>query len=127
MLREFEGLRQEEGGFRRLLFNDSYDLYIWYDRREGEILGFQLVYMAGPEQKALTWEHERGFSHAEVEGWDSSRFNRTPILVRDGAFDGERIEPDIARELEAADPAIAELVLRKIREYRELSGEPGPR
>lgn len=116
MLREFEKARQEREGYRRLFVDEEFSLYVWYRGQGGELLGFQLTYFAGEEQKALTWREGLGYSHDGVDGWDSSRFNKTPLLVADGSFDRD----GVARRFRAAagelDREIRQLVLTKIAE-----------
>lgn len=117
MLREFSKLRQDRTGFRRLFTDDSFDLYIWYDREGGAPRGFQLVYMKGAEQKALTWTEGAGFSHTTVEGWDSSRFNKTPFLVQDGFFDAATVLTRLEPELGELDSATRDYVLSRLSEW----------
>jgi hypothetical protein len=116
MLTEFKRLRQDRTGYRRLFENEGYNLYVWYDRKGGAITGFQLVYFLGDEQKALTWTSDGGYSHNTVDGWDSVRFNKTPLLVMDGDFARYRILGELESDLLAMEPAIGRLVLEKIQD-----------
>ena len=117
MLKEFPRLRQENQGYRRLFENEQFNLYIWYTVAGGEIQGFQLVYFAGDEQKALTWTQTGGYSHNTVDGWDSSYFNQTPLLVADGQFAKARILAEMKADLLSLEPEISHLVLEKIQHY----------
>lgn len=117
MLKEFHRLRQDRSGFRRLFEKEGFDLYVWYDRQGGRITGFQLVYFAGSDQKAFTWTDAGGYSHNTVDGWDSTRFNKTPLLVMDGAFARDHILAAIEDDLHSIEPAVGQLVLEKIRQF----------
>jgi hypothetical protein len=117
MLVEFPEVRQEREGFRRLFLDDYLSLYVWYEGRGGEILGFQLTYLEELEQKAFTWTRKEGFSHDSVEGWDASRFNKTPILVQDGVFDEESMLAYARENMKQLEDEIRDLVLGKIAEY----------
>jgi hypothetical protein len=98
MLEEFTSVRQEEGGWRRLFCSDDYYLYVWYTEDRSKVVGFQLVYSFGTEQKALTWTEDDGYHHSGVDGWDSVRFNRTPLLVSDGLADTARLSGVLRKE-----------------------------
>ncbi len=117
MLQEFSRLRQEPNGYRRLFENEQFNLYIWYTARDGKILGFQLVYFSGEEQKAMTWTQDEGYSHNTVDGWDSSYFNKTPLLVADGQFAKAHILAEMKADLLNLEPEISRLVLEKIQQY----------
>jgi hypothetical protein len=59
-------------GFRRWFRSINMDLYVWYPQQnEKDILGFQLCYKLGNEEKALTWKKELGFIHTQ---WTMERF-----------------------------------------------------
>ena len=117
MLKEFTSLRQESTGYRRLFENEQFNLYVWYTAMGGPIAGFQLVYFHESEQKALTWTRAEGYAHNTVDGWDSSYFNQTPLLVMDGEFAKTQIIDEIEADLLALEPAIGQLVLDKLRHY----------
>jgi len=117
MLREYDRVRQEQGGFRRLFLDERVALYVWYEFHGGEPIGFQLTYLSGDEQKALSWSRKEGFLHATVDGWDSSHFNETPILVQDGAFDRESLFGYLESSLAETENEVRELVMGKIRTF----------
>lgn len=118
MLREFSKVRQEQQGFRRLFCDSDFDLYLWYEAKGAALRGFQLVYFEGDAQKALTWTESEGYRHNEVDGWDSGRFNKTPLLVPDGAFSPQALLARLEPLMGEVDAGVRELVLAKIRAYR---------
>jgi hypothetical protein len=69
MLVEVDNVRQiKNDGFRRWFRSINMDLYVWYPQQnEKDILGFQLCYKLGNEEKALTWKKELGFIHNTVD------------------------------------------------------------
>ena len=87
MLKEYINVRQFPEGYRRLFQDDYFDLFIWYDHQDGEIIGFQLVYNKYNNPHSLTWSKDLGYSHNKIDdGEDSCLFNNTPILVNNGLF-----------------------------------------
>ena len=119
-MQEFKKLRQEQTGFRRYFYDDALDLYVWYDRQGGNIVGFQLVYDKKTVPKAITWIKDKGFRHNKVDE-DSSRFashyDQTPILVADGVFDMKRVTETFLKHYKGIDKNIAVLVYTTIRQY----------
>lgn len=117
MLKEYAKVRQERGSVRRLFSDDQYDLYVWYEADGLTIVGFQIVYFRGEEQKAFTWVRESGFSHTTVEGWDDSRFNRTPFLVADGVVDIDSLRSEFDSRGTGIDEPVRSFVSGKLAEY----------
>ncbi len=118
-MREYLPVRQEKTGFRRLFTAPDLELYVWYDRQGGEIVGFQLVYPVGDEKKAFTWTNREGYSHLTVDGWDNTAYLGTPFLVADGVFRHDAIVERLRTELQDVEEEIRTLVLEKIAEYSE--------
>ena len=102
---------------RRWISDDYFDLIVWYTPRD-TIHGFQLCYDKPHWERALTWLSDRGFSHMEVDsGEDSAYANRTPVLVPDGSFPGERVLAEFARRGSALPVELRKLVTDKISEF----------
>lgn len=94
MLTEFTTVRQiPNDGFRRWFTDEEFDLYVWYaDSTRNEIIGFQLCYNKGGDQKAITWRRDHGYLHNAIDDGEGSPLkNRTPILVADGLFPKDRV------------------------------------
>jgi hypothetical protein len=88
VLREFSNLRQVPGTYRRLFEDDYFELYPWYDRRWGRLLGFQLVYDKYGDCHALTWTQREGYEHHSVPNADDAGgLKGTPLLMPDGSVD----------------------------------------
>jgi hypothetical protein len=119
MLAEFKKVRQDINSFRRLFTDRNFDLYIWYRCVDStEIIGFQLVYNSGMEQKALTWQKDSGFCHLRIDEGDRG-FNKTPILVKDGAFEYPDVRDRLLASIRNVDTEIRDFVVSKIDEYGE--------
>jgi hypothetical protein len=119
MLRELENIRQVPGeSLRRWFEDDTLDLIVWFSS-EGAIVGFQLCYGKGTQERALTWLRDCGFSHMRVDDGEGRprKYKMTPILVPDGAFDKE----EALRVLEGAsgtiEPTIVQTICDIIRRY----------
>jgi hypothetical protein len=116
-MEEFETVRQDRTGFKRYFFDDSFDLYVWYDNRGGMITGFQLVYDKKATPRAITWIKNKGIRHDKVDGLDSSYYNQTPLLVRDGIFDIEAISDSFREHSKGIDEGISTLVYNTLKQY----------
>ena len=117
MLQEFPKVRQDQGTYRRLFTDEYFDLYLWYRRRWGRFLGFQLVYDKGEDPHSLTWTEETGYLHNRIdEGEDSCLANMTPILVPDGLFDHETVGERFQRSSVGLEETILSLVTGHIRQ-----------
>lgn len=63
MLREIEGLRQDEPALRRRWFHDDdFDLFVW-QHEDGRVTAFELCYGASGSECALVWRQGEGFYH----------------------------------------------------------------
>ncbi len=119
MLREIREVQQVAGEDQRRCFrDDTFDLIVWYSW-PSRITGFQLCYRLNGDERALTWLDGRGFSHDRIDDGENrpDAYNRTPILVNDGAFDA----PGVLTLFEAAslemEAEIVEWVSEKIKGY----------
>ena len=118
MLREFRRVSQTTEGHRRLFTDDTFDLYVWYPRRWGAVIGFQLCYDKYTTPHTLTWRADGGYAHHRVDDGDygSGGPKRSPILVADGRFD----TPTVAARFQEAAPrmprSLARFIHRRILE-----------
>ncbi len=116
-MQEFERVRQDKEGFKRLFTDDKFDLYVWYTKKHGSVTGFQLVYDKCANLKAFTWIKDKGYCHNRINGYDSNRWNLTPILVADGYFDRKSIANRFLEHSKRIEKEIVELVFRTIMDY----------
>ena len=116
-MQEFKNVRQDEPGFKRYFCDDTFDLYVWYEHQGGEITGFQLVYDIVAVPRAITWIKGKGFRHNKIDGYDSSYFNQTPILAKDGVFNVQAICDSFKIHCIGIDEDISSLVYNVLKQY----------
>jgi len=112
MLREIEGVRQDEPGrARRWFHDDHFDLFVWQSPA-GEVLMFQLCYGGPSSDRALVWREDLGFFHdGEPPGAGEP-------------FTADAVGGRFARESAQVPSEMREFVLAKIDEYA-VSPPPG--
>jgi len=112
MLREINGMTQDNPAEPRRWFHDEFfDLFV-RNNAEGQVLAMDLCYGSGSHQCALAWRRGLGF------------FLDGPA---DEPFDSERIASRFARECGEVPQAIAQFVLRSLKEYAQLDPPTRPR
>lgn len=119
MLKEFPSLRQHENGYRRLFFDDYFDLYVWYDHEGGVINGFQLVYDKLENPHSLTWLEKDGYLHNRIDEGEKSGMGMkmTPILVPDGLFDAVSVATRLEQTIQGLEEDIKTMVLKRIHDF----------
>ncbi|MFA6505610.1 MAG: hypothetical protein WCT14_05920 [Treponemataceae bacterium] len=120
MLTEFHNLSQNDAGFRRLFTDDYFDLYLWYESRDGDLSGFQLCYSKADDPHSFTWMQSGFRCHARIdEGEDRvGGYKGTPILVSDGVFEKTPLLRRFTKAAESIDRGIRDLVVGAVQEYR---------
>lgn len=121
-MQEYTRIRQEDNGFRRLFFDEMFDLYVWYSYFQGPIIGFQLVYTHDDMQKALTWTEKEGYSHTGIDEGDRKLINQSPMLIQDGVFQYEFVYAELVQRMHNLEPDIRDLVVEKIEAYQKEEG-----
>ena len=118
MLREIQGVRQDNPGLRRRWYQDEFfDLYTWH-APDGRLAGFQLCYDLPGRERAITWRREHGFSHDRVDsGRLPGRMSATPLLVADARFPHRLVRERFARHSATLDAATRKSIVDKMREY----------
>lgn len=121
MLKESFQIKQVPGESRRRWFSDwSMDLTVWFDDR-GEPAGFELCYDKGKNERALRWRRDAGFVHERVDDGEGrpGRHKAAPVLVPDGAFNGNKISRQFEENSRDIDPQIAAFVRAVLNNYPE--------
>lgn len=118
MLREIARVQQQDPERRRRWFQDAYfDLFLWQGA-SGAIDSMQLCYDTRRRERALIWSEAQGFFHDGVDtGDDSPVADRTPVFVRDGAFQWSDVRGRFRAASGGLPAEIREFVLGKIDEY----------
>ena len=119
MLREIRDVKQVPGEPRRRWFSDeAFDLIVWFEP-EDRIVGFQLCYDKGTEQKALTWLKEAGVQHSRIDDGDNpGKMKASPVLEANGPFDREGIGRRFVEIRGDVPEEIADRVYDRILPYR---------
>ena len=114
MLREIKNVRQHaEEGYRRWFVNDFFDLIVWYNK--GTVTGFQLCYDKTGNERSLTWNRDRGYSHNKIDDGEVTGHNKmTPILVADGLFDKNSIAEKFRSAGRGIDAELAAFIYNKL-------------
>ncbi|QQO10898.1 hypothetical protein [Breznakiella homolactica] len=116
MLKEFKDISQPEKKYKRKWYNDEeFELIIWYE--ENEICGFQLCYEDHTEKKAITYTNGK-YSHDKID--EGGKWNETPILLKDGRFEKERIIKEFTEKsllVEKEEREEREYILRALEKY----------
>jgi hypothetical protein len=101
---------------RRWFASATLDLIVWFSDA-GDVLGFQLCYPHGSEQRAFTWSQDEGYRHHRIDDGESraGQAKATPILVPCGPFDRERVMGLFESQCGHIDPAIAQTVIGRLR------------
>ena len=118
MLREIQGVRQDNPGLRRRWYQDEFfDLYTWH-APNGRLAGFQLCYDLPGRERAITWHRQHGFSHDLIDGGGvTGRMRGTPLLVAGARFPHRVVRERFVRHAATLDAATRKAILDKMREY----------
>lgn len=116
MLKEVVPTRQIAGEpARRWYMDKDMDLIVWLSERD-DLLGFQLSYRVGRDERALTWLEGRGYSHDRVDDGEGrpGRYKMTPILIEDGGWDPGLLARVLLEKAQELPPRVVAFVREKI-------------
>jgi hypothetical protein len=118
MLREIQGVRQDNPGLRRRWYQDEFfDLYTWH-ASNGTLAGFQLCYDLPGRERAITWRRQHGFSHNRIDSGElPGRTGATPLLVAGARFPHRLVRERFIKHAATLDTATRKAILDKMREY----------
>ena len=111
--------QREDEGYRRWFVNSYFDIIIWYDKKEGEIIGFQFCFSRNDKEKAYTWTKEYSSSHIVSDTYyeKNTLSLSTGILKGDGGSIPDAVLSRFLNELKKLDRMIVELIINNISEY----------
>lgn len=119
-LSENRSVRQRpEEGFRRWFVNEFFDLIVWYESSEGELIGFQLCYNRHVDERAFTWQRGKQSSHFVSSGADERGvpWIATAVLHGDAGPVPEEVLERLAAEQGDLDPDLLQLVTERARDF----------
>jgi hypothetical protein len=122
MMKEIVNVRQVDGDPNRRWFSSDYfDLVIWHGE-EGRIIGFQLCYDKGRNEKAVTWQASAGYCHNRIDDGENRPgiYKATPILVSDGVSAKIMIADAFRKESKDIDQEISDFVHKKLLEFKSI-------
>ena len=120
-LKENQEVRQrEEEGWRRWFVNDYFDIILWYNKKGGDLIGFQVCYGRGTaDERAYTYEFSSQSHHFVAEGQKPNSLGNLGTAILTG--DAGRMPQDVLDKLvdEAGDlpPNMLRLILEKAGEF----------
>ena len=116
----FQKIAQKEKSlFRRWFTDDDYwDIYVWTNTNN-EIVGVQICYNRGFNEKALTWFRDESFDHKTVNPSYLSKHRRaSPVLMPDGYFDNDKILQKFLKDSVDIDKKLTDFIALKIKEFK---------
>ena len=118
MLREIQGVRQDNPGLRRRWYQDEFfDLYTWH-AADGRLAGFQLCYDLPGRERAITWHRQHGFSHNRIDSGDTpGRMSATPLLAAEARFPHRLVRERFIKHGMTLDAITRNTIIDKMREY----------
>ena len=119
MLIECKNVSQEQIGFRRYFMDTFFDLFVWYDRADGEITGFELCYDKQNNERSIIWDRAAGYTHSGVDSGEEApgRYKQSPLLVADGVLDNRSLAKRFKENELQMDRTVFETVYQKIVQY----------
>jgi hypothetical protein len=112
---------------RRWFASDALDLVVWF-ADDDSIAGFQLCYDKPRSERALTyWVVGDSLTHTAVDDGESDglAYKATPVLIRDGAPDPERILRSFLAESADVPMEIRSVVIGQLESLARRGASPG--
>ena len=112
-------INQNEKNKKKCWFQDEYfDLFIWFDINNGEMINFQLCYDRLKRERVMSWDDEKGFNHYHVDdGEGSPHKNMSPVFIQNGRFAYSEAMPKFVKSSRQIDKKISRFIIEKLDEY----------
>lgn len=108
-------LQKDDGIRNEWYVNDYFDLVVWFDEENDDILGFQLCYDKLYNEHSLTYKKNGRIQHNKIES--SFSFNGSPLVIANGEFKSFHIVKKFENDSINIDSHIREEVLNRLNEY----------
>ena len=127
MLVEIPNVKQyEPNRHRRWFQNTFFDLYVW-SNGAGDLLGFQLCYEKGGDQRALRFSRELGFQHEGVDQpEDKPGRSMSAIFIANGVLDADALCTRFTQDAIEIPTRIREFVIEQLEVYDAPSNRDTP-
>jgi hypothetical protein len=104
--------------------NEYFDIIFWYNKKNGNLIGFQICYNKRGNEKAFTWElktKSHHFVNTDLsEGCSGRDTMMTAILKGDaGVIENEAVE-NLKKYAGELDTDLMNLILDKIQEFNTI-------
>ena len=121
-LTENKSVRQRsDEGYRRWFLNEYFDIIFWYNKKGGNLLGFQVCYNKNVDEKAFTWEKKTRSHHFVNTDLNENRSKRetmmTAILKGDAGSIKNEVRKNLIKYSGELDKDLINLIIEKIEEY----------
>jgi hypothetical protein len=93
MLKEYESGRQHDSEYRRLFWDEAFELNVFYQSRGSEMSGFQLIRNESPSPRVIVWDKTKGLRYYMMEDAESI-INGSPVLIPAAREDTRDIADD---------------------------------
>ena len=108
---EFERVRQDEKGYKRLFIGGRFDLFVWYEEDRQTITGFQVVW---DYERAITYHVGGSYHHNVITGGDLHGGRMSPVLDGDAGTIDIQIIQEFKEKAASLEPEIRDFVLRAL-------------
>jgi hypothetical protein len=119
-LTENRNVRQRSNeGYRRWFVSSFFDIIVWYDKPNGNLIGFQFCFQKNKSERAFTWTDEYQSSHIVSDG--SVGFGTghmgSAVLHGDGGLIPDTVIERFERESGELDADLRHMIIEKIKIY----------
>lgn len=77
--------QRDNEGWRRWFVNDFFDIILWYSKKDGELIGFQVCYGRGTaDERAYTYEFSSQSHHFVAEGQKPNSLGKLGTAILTG-------------------------------------------
>lgn len=116
MLKEIHSAKQVAGEPRRRWFvSPQLDLYVWYGPQD-DVIQFQICYNKGPDERALTWMRDEGFSHHAVDDGEGRvlHMKSSPVLAASTEFDPAALRRQFTKAARKLEHDLYEFIIHQL-------------
>lgn len=111
-------------GYKRWFQDDYFDLFVWQDFYNGEIISFQLCYDRAGRERVISWHHQRGFEHYRVDDGEQTPYkNMTPVFINESIFPYHEVLQNFIDNSDHIGQSIKVFIERKLLKLYEKSSK----
>lgn len=117
MLKEIKNVRQNDGEpFRRIFNGDSFYLIVWFDDKQNDVCGYQLLYEYDGEKRSIAWQEESGLSFNIVDDGENrpQKHKMAPIMASTDQSIDECIISELKKECKNMEFYIVDKIISEV-------------